>query len=233
MDKSKKAIKKKSRKMDKKCSQYDSIIHDNVIKEFFQAKTPHVILSNKTFNDIKLNVVMLTNPQIEHIPKNQMIHYKIKYMGDNIHVSKKGKYYNLKPCCTKRNMIFVLIAIHEVMYMDNLIFFTEMGDMISQTDIDKNRHGYVMLAAILVRKTWQKKDILITDRRYELVNKFYFNQIKQNQGNYHFGTSGKIFGLGYGPKCHKNEHGHSIDRYSNSKYFFFHLQYIVNCIPHF
>ena len=142
-------------------------------------------------------------------------------MGSNVHVSKKGKYYNLKPCCTKRNMIFVLIAIYEVMYMDYLIFFTEMGDMISQTGIDKNRHGYVLLAAIKVQKIWQKKDILITDERYELVNKFYFNQIKQNQGTYHFGTSGKIFGLGYGPKFRKNEHGHSINRYSNSKFFSF------------
>ena len=66
---------------------------------------------------------MLTNPKIEWIPKNQMIHYGIKYMGSNIHVSQKGKYYNLKPCCTKHSMIYVLIAIHEVMHIENLIFF--------------------------------------------------------------------------------------------------------------
>ena len=39
-DKSKKAVKKKSRKFDKNCSQYDSIIRDNVIKDFFSSKNP-------------------------------------------------------------------------------------------------------------------------------------------------------------------------------------------------
>ena len=160
---------------------------------------------------------MLTSPQIEWVPKNRKIHYDIKYIGSNIHASKKGRYYNLKPCCTKRNIIYVLIAIHEIKHLENIVYFTEMGDLILQSDLNINRHAYVMLAAIQVSKKWEKNEILITDERYELVSKYYVNQVKQKQGSYHFGTSGTIFGLGYGPKCHRNKDGHSIDRYSNSE----------------
>ena len=60
----------------------------------------------------------------------------------------------------------------------------------------------------------------MTEHRLQLVKKFFINQIKQKQGVDHFGTSGTIFGLRYVPKCHQNKHGHSIDRYSNSKSMF-------------
>ena len=68
----------------------------------------------------------------------------------------------------------------------------------------------------------------MTQPNQEMVNKFHINQKKKNSSSYHFGTSGTIFGLGYGPKCHCNEHGYSIDRYSNSEYnaFFFVVLYI-------
>ena len=89
--------------------------------------------------------------------------------------------------------------------------------MIPDLDVNTNMHGYVLLAFIQLEKNWKTQNILMTENRLQIANKFYINQIKQKQGNYHFGTSGTIFGLGYGPKCHRNKHGHSIDRYSNSK----------------
>ena len=78
-----------------------------------------------------------------------------------------------------------------------------------------------MLATIHIQKKWHSKDIVMTESRLQLVKKFYINQIKSNHGVYHFGTSGTIYGLGYGPKFHRNKFGHSIDRYSNSKSFTF------------
>ena len=57
----------------------------------------------------------------------------------------------------------------------------------------------------------------MTESHLEIVENCYINQIKQKHGNYHFGTSGTLHGLGYGPKFHRDEHGHSIDQYSNSK----------------
>ena len=92
--------------------------------------------------------------------------------------------------------------------------------MIPDLDVNTNMHGYVLLAFIQLEKNWKTQNILMTENRLQIANKFYINQIKQKQGNYHFGTSGTIFGLLYGPKCHRNKHGHSVDQYSNSKSLF-------------
>ena len=216
-DKHKKKKRKEKVRFLKDCKRHDDIYCDNISKESFHFKSPHVILSNKIFNDIKQNVIMLTKPRIEGESRDRLIYYDIKYMSDNIVMNKKSRYYNLKPSCTKGNVIYILIAIQEVIHFDHLVFFTEKGKMIPCLSMNEDRHGYVLLAIIKVKKNWQKLDILMPQSNHDLVKKFYINQIKNGSGSYHFGTSGTIYGLGYGPKFHKNQYGHSIDRYSNSK----------------
>ena len=66
--------------MDQKRNQYDEILCDNMLKEFFHFKSPHVILSKRKFNDVKMNVIMLTQPKIEGMSKNRQIFYNIKYI---------------------------------------------------------------------------------------------------------------------------------------------------------
>ena len=51
----------------------------------------------------------------------------------------------------------------------------------------------------------EKGNMLLNKERLDISNKFYINQVKQKQGNYHYGTSGNFFGLGYGPKFYQNE----------------------------
>ena len=89
--------------------------------------------------------------------------------------------------------------------------------MIRDLGVNTNRHGYVLLAFIQLNKSWRTQSILMTENWLQIANKFYINQIKQKQGNYHFGTPEKNVDLGYGLKCHRNKHGHSVDQYSNSK----------------
>ena len=60
-------IREEKNRRQKKSSQYDNVLCDNMIKEFAKSKSSHVIMSNKTFNNIKLNVVMLTRPRIENV----------------------------------------------------------------------------------------------------------------------------------------------------------------------
>ena len=230
-DKKKKVTRKKKARLEQKLNQYDNVLLDQMIKEFAETKSPHVILSNKTFNDIKLNTIMLTRPRIENVSNNRNIFYDIKWMGDNVKMKVNGKNYHINLSSCKRNIIFILAAIHEMNHIDNLIFFTEKGEMIPNSCLDTNRYGYVLLSCIQIEKKWQTKNILMTESRLAIAEKFYINQIKQKHGNYHFGTSGTIYGLGYGPKFHRNEHGHSIDRYSNSKFIltlFFHILKFFN-----
>ena len=128
-------------------------------KESFQVISPHIILSKKSFNNVKQNVLMLTKPRVENIPKNRKVYYKIKWIGDNIILNKKGKYHNMNVSSSKQNVVFILIAIHEISYMENLVFFTEKGDMITHLNLDNSRQGYVLIAVIKVTKSWQKNSV--------------------------------------------------------------------------
>ena len=123
-----------------------------MIKEFAETKSPYLLISNKTFNYIKLNVIMLTRPRIENVSKNRKIFYDIKYMGHNVAIYKKGVYLNLNPSTTKRNVIFISISIDEISSTDNLVFFTERGEMITKLSFDDERHGFIMLSTIQIQK---------------------------------------------------------------------------------
>ena len=117
---------------------------------------------------------MLTKPRIEGKSRDRLIYYNIKYISDNIVMTKKGRYYNLKPSCMKGNIVYILIAIQEVIHFDNLVFFTEKG-MISSSSMDEDRHGYVLFAMIKVKKIWKNRDILKPQSNNDVVKKFYIN----------------------------------------------------------
>ena len=127
---------------------------ENIAKESFHVKSPHVILSTKIFNKIKLNVIMLTDPRIEDTSRNRKVFYNIKYMSDNVVMHKKSKFYNVSTSSTKGNCIFILVALHKVIHLDNLVFFTEKGAMIPHLSLDETRRGYVLLGMIQVKKIW-------------------------------------------------------------------------------
>ena len=55
----KKIERKKKERFEIKYKQYDDVLGDQMIKEFAKTKSPHVIISNKTFIDIKIKVIML------------------------------------------------------------------------------------------------------------------------------------------------------------------------------
>ena len=121
-----------------------------MIKEFAETQSPHVILSNKTFNDINLNTIMLTQPRIENILNSRNIFYDIEWMGDNVNMKCNGKNYHINLSSCRCNIIFILAAIHEMKHVDRSIFFTEKGEMIPNPCLDTNRHGYVLLSCIQI-----------------------------------------------------------------------------------
>ena len=46
-----------------------------MIKEFAETKSTHVVISYTTFNDIKLNTIMLTKPRVERISKKKQSNF--------------------------------------------------------------------------------------------------------------------------------------------------------------
>ena len=110
--------------------------------------------------------------------------------------------------------------------LDKLEFHTEQGHMISDYDVQFQKNQcYILLSIIHINKTNQKSHPLTLQEDLDIMKRFYINQIAIKKGNYHFNTTGTIYGLGYGPKSNRNEFGHSVCKFANSKYLCF---FIIN-----
>ena len=85
-------------------------------------------------------------------------------------------------------------------------------------DVDnKKEQCYVLLSIVQINKSCQKSQPIIFNNDLGLMKIFFINQISAKKGNYHFNTTGAIYGLEYGPKSNKNKFGHSIAKFANCK----------------
>ena len=91
--------------------------------------------------------------------------------------------------------------------MSGLIFFDELGKRMEPADVEKQEKSFVLLGMVQKNSSLKKNIIRIDDDDIKLASKMWVNQIKAD-GSFHFDTSGKIFGLGFGPK-------YSIDEATN------------------
>ena len=201
---------------------------ENVSKEYYRTKSPHVLINRKWFNRIRNNTVMLKNATESYNNSRRLIHYEVDRLGDNIKCIRKGNKWILNPSNTKYNMIIFAIRLADLWTVKKLQFHTVIGHMIGEYDLkNKKNQCYVLLSVIQINKEVQKSDPIIYDKDLSLMRRFFINQIAVKKGsNYHFNTSGIIYGLGYGPKCNRNEFGHSVCKYANSKY----LDYIFHSV---
>ena len=76
------------------------------------------------------------------------------------------------------------------------------GDM-----LERQEKLYVLLAMMSQNEMSHEKELFIGDSDVTLANKLWVNQIKADK-SFHYDTTGKIFGLGFGPK-------YSIDAKTN------------------
>ena len=74
-------------------------------------------------------------------------------------------------------------------------------------DIEKQEKAFVMVAIVSKNESINKREIQINETDLILAKRLWVNQIKRD-GSFYFGTTGKIFGLGSGPK-------YSIDKTTN------------------
>ena len=111
----------------------------------------------------------------------------------------------LNPSTTSRYTIFIVVRLADLRHIKKLQFHTQLGHMIEKYDVDVNRDRcYLILSIILVNKEMHKHESIIIGEDLPLLESFYINQIAIKKGNYHFDTTGTIYGLGYGPTQQKN-----------------------------
>lgn len=230
-DKQKKQKRKRVVKEKSYVRDYNDLINTSLDKEFHTTKSPHLLLNNKWFQKIKNNVVMLKCAKEVSINSKRMIHYNIDFFGDKVDYIRKGNLWILNPNNTPTNSIYVIIRLQDIFHIEKVQYHTESGEMISKFDLDINRdHCYVLLSLIHTKKNSINSSSLVDEKEITLMNRFLRNQILQTNGNYHFKTTGTIYGMGYGPKSNRNEYGHSVCRFANGEYislnYFFSYQFL-------
>ena len=86
--------------------------------------------------------------------------------------------------------------------MENLahvVYFDEWGKRMDRNDLAKLEKAYVLLAKAEWNYKMQNSTVLISPDDLKLAEKSWVNQIKMDS-SFHFETTEKIYGLGYGPK---------------------------------
>ena len=162
---------------------------------------------------------MLKKPKEHKDGKNRKVYYEIDQVGMNVRFFEKDKVKTLNPSTTSLNTIYFIVRLSDMSDLNNLQFHTELGHMIQKFNLKTHQEKcYVILSIIQIDKNIQESGSLIVEDDIPLMKKFFINQIAIKKGNYHFNTSGTIYGLGYGPKSNRNEYGHSVCRFANHKY---------------
>ena len=218
-EKQKKETRKKVEKEVNYLNNYNDLLLENLSKEYYTTKSPHLIISRKWFFRIRDHTIMLRKGREFTDGNNRLVYYEIDEIGSKVKYAKKGKEYILNPSMTSRNMIYILVRLADLDDIEKTQYHAQFGNMIQKLDLksDKDR-CYVMLSIIQVDKDLHKAEPFIFDEDVSLLKRFYINQIAVKKGNYHFDTTGTIYGLGYGPKSNRNEFGHSVCKYANSKF---------------
>ena len=218
-EKQKKETRKKVEKEKNYLDDYNDLLLENLSREYYSTKSPHMIVSRKWFFRIRNHTIMLKKGNEYLGGINRCVSYEIDEIGSKVKYFKKGNEYILNPSTTSRNMIFIVVRLCDLQHIEKIQCHTQFGHMIQKLDLKSNKDRcYIMLSIIKVDKEIHKSEPLIYDQDLPLLERFYINQIAIKKGNYHFDTTGTIYGLGYGPKSNRNEFGHSVCKYANSKY---------------
>ena len=91
--------------------------------------------------------------------------------------------------------------------------------MIQGENSQINKEGYVILATLQAEHKLRNLNENINNLDLVVAKKDLRNQVANSKKDYHFGTTGRIHGFGFGPVYSSNaETGHSIEKIEKSKY---------------
>ena len=197
---------------------YDLLLH-NLLKEYYTTQSPHLVISRQWFFKIKNHSIMLKDAHEVNDNNQRKIYYEVDKIGKNVRYTQKDDTYVLNPSTTSRNTIYIVVRLTAFSKVKKLLFYTRLGHMIEKYNLSTHKDRcYVILSIIMIDKNITKMNPLFFEKDLPLMKRFYNNQITVKKGSYHFNTSGTIYGLGYGPKSNRNEFGHSVCKYANSKF---------------
>ena len=196
------SMKKKSKMMyEHLCQEYDNFMIANQVKKKKHRESPHIMI-HRSLRNIQDNTIFLKTASVENEGTlHRKIHYEIDSIGQGVVVKSKfnGQYMNvhLQRCWENKN--FIVVPTKSVYNLPGVVLFSEDGKLIVNHTEKSLHRSYVLLAVAEKVQKSRHFGIFINKDEIDLCEKFWNNQIKTD-GSFHFGTTGKIFSLGYGPK---------------------------------
>ena len=158
--------------------------------------------------------------------KHRKVFYNLETIGENVRFNKK-KNYNLNVEGTKNNKVFILTKYNDMLKVNKLSFVTETGNLIHIENYDINKKGYILLATIQNELMLRNDPTTLSRDNILIAKKYLRNQTQSSKKDYHFGTTGHIYGLGFGPiYASNNETKYTIDHFTKSKYISIHFLFI-------
>ena len=113
----------------------------------------------------------------------------------------------------------MLVKYGDICHLKKNSFFTEVGKMIQGENAQIKKEGYVVLATFQAEHKLRNLNENINNMDLSVAKKYLRNQVVNSKKDYHFGTTGRIHGFGFGPVYSSNaETGHSIEKFAKSKY---------------
>ena len=171
----------------------------NLEKQKNYLESPHIVIWRLLYL-IEDNSIILKSPTVsEDTSFHRKIYYEIEKLGKNIKIhSKNKKYKNVKIDDIIGWKIFILVNI-KLVWKTKGVFFYEFGKRMETADIEKQEKAFVMVGMVTKTESLNKREMQINETDMNLAKRLWVNQIKTD-GSFHFNTTGKIFGLGFGPK---------------------------------
>ena len=140
---------------------YNNLMNDNLTKEFYSTKSPHLVFNNKWYQQFKNHVVMLKSPKEIMVNSKGQVHYQTDFFGGKVKYTQKGKFWILHPSSTPKNTIFIIVRLRDIFCFPKVQYYTEFGEMIPTYNLDKEREDtYVLLSLVHVEKKFEKVHIL-------------------------------------------------------------------------
>ena len=209
--------KKKLIKESKYFKQHDEIVNTHIPRGLGANKSPHIILK-QWYHRIQKNSIVMRAPKEIKNCRNRQIIYEIESWGANVRFNEKNNNYTLNVEGTKNNKVFLLVRYKDVMADPKLSFFTETGGVVdSETNMDRTK-GYVLLATIQSEPVLRQHNTMICHDDILIAKKFLRNQTQTSKKDYHYGTTGHIYGFGYGPVYSSNPTTkHTVEKFAKSK----------------
>ena len=120
-----------------------------------------------------------------------------------------------------RTIKFYLAEIQGCSQWSKIIFFYRGGKCSWSWNWQNiKKKGYDLLATVQVEPILRKNENVLTHEDILVTSRYLQKQTKTTKTDYHFGTTGHIYGFGYGPIYSSNQKTqHTVDKFAKSKLF--------------